>query len=86
METNTKMEILLSTGMTEHDAKKHLKNGAVIYDVQDYLDHFDVYAGDLDEDDQEELKNFLQKGEEGTLWDNDLVIYEGKKYFIEYVF
>ena len=85
METNTKMEILLSTGMTEYDAKRHLKNGAVIYDVQDYLDHFDVYAGDLDEDDQTELKKFLKKGEEGTLWDNDLVIYEGKKYFIEYV-
>lgn len=84
METTKEMNILLSTGMTQHDAKKHMKMGAIIYEVNDYLNNFNEYADALEEDAKTELRNFLKKGKDGTIWDNDLTTYEDKKYYIEY--
>lgn len=84
METMNEMNILLSTGMTKYDAERHIKMGAIIYDVDDYLENFEEYADSLEEDAKADLKNFLKKGIDGTIWDNDLTTYRGKKYYIEY--
>lgn len=79
------LEILKSTGMTEYDAKRHLKDGALIHEVEDYLKNFEEYAAELGEDDKAELREFLEVGKSGTLWDNDLTEHEGVKYYIEYL-
>lgn len=35
----TNLQVLLSTGMSEHDAKKHLKNGALVFEsVNEWAD------------------------------------------------
>lgn len=84
METTNEINILLSTGMTKHDVKRHMRMGVIIYEVGDYLENFEEYADTLEDDAKAELKNFLQRGEDGKIWDNDLTTYKGDKYYIEY--
>lgn len=78
------IEILMSTGMTEYDAKRHLNDGAIIHDLNEYLDDFENETEYLTDDEKEELRNFLTEGKDGMLWDNDLTTYEGVQYYIVY--
>lgn len=79
------IEILMSTGMTKHDAEKHLKEGASIYEVDDFMKNFDEYTREMDDEYKEELRAFLTSGKDGHLWDNDVTTYNGIRYYIEYV-
>lgn len=81
------LQILSSTGMTESDAKKHLKDGAIIYDLDDYLNNFEEYTSpfDFEQEEKEEFKKFLETRKIGSYRDNDLTKYDGKYFFIEYV-
>ena len=79
------IEILKSTGMTEFDAKKHIKMGVTIYEVDDCLKHFESVFGDFEGDEKENLRAFLMAKKDGSrLWDNDLTICDGTAYYIEY--
>lgn len=81
---NKKIEILKATGMSNHDAKRHMKEGATIYEANDYIANFEQYASGLEEEDKETLLNFLKAGKRGSIWGNDLIEYDGIKYYIEY--
>lgn len=78
------LEILKSAGMTDHDARLHLQKGVVIYDLPEYLDHFDEYTAEMDDEDKDKLRAFLEAGKPGCFCDNDLTEYNGVKYYIEY--
>ena len=50
-------------------------SGAVVYEYEDYLKHFDEYAGELEEEYKQRLKNEVETSDDGPLvnWDMDLV-------------
>lgn len=86
--------ILMEDGCTKEEAANHLRNGTIIYDAEEYAEHFDLYMKDLeaallDEEELEKLvskfKNMVETGKAPIGLDWGDVIYDGKKYFIQYV-
>lgn len=78
------LEILMQTGMSKRDAERHIENGVEIYEVEEFLNNFENYAEALEDEDKEKLRKFLENNKTGIIWDNDLVEYDGKRYYIEY--
>lgn len=80
------MEILISTGMSQRDAEKHLKAGAEINVVEEMIDELS-HKSQLDET-EKEILDFLKQGlaskKDTKLYDNDLTWYNGTAYYIEY--
>lgn len=81
---SNEINILMNTGMTKADAERHLRNGATVYKVNEYLKFFDEYTESFDDDDKVKLRTFLEAGEDGSIWDNDLTTCDGVQYYIEY--
>ena len=44
------IKIIMATNKTKREAEEYLKRGAVVYECEDYLKHFDEYAGELEEE------------------------------------
>ena len=83
---NKDIKIIMAAGCTRTEAEKHLKNGSTVYELNDYLNHFDEYAGELEEEYKLQLKHEVEASDDGPLvnWDMDLVTFEGTRYVIEY--
>lgn len=80
------MEILMSTGMCERDARRKLKDGIVmIHELTEFMEFFDYYTQFLENKDKRDLRKFLDAKNCGSYKDDDLTWYDGKYYFIEYV-
>lgn len=77
-------EIMVIAGCSKYEAHRHFLNGSCVYEMDDYIEHFDEYTcGIYDEDESvaiiEDLKNGIPQE------DHDIVTNEGKTYYIEYV-
>nr|DAM00533.1 MAG TPA: hypothetical protein [Bacteriophage sp.] len=83
---NKDIKIIMATNKTKREAEEYLKRGAVVYEYADYLEHFDEYAGELEEEYKQQLKHGVETSDDGPLvnWDMDLVTFEGDRYVIEY--
>lgn len=73
------MMILMATGMTEHDAERHIKKGCTIWENPDeYIENLKdcgVWEGQTVEG--------IRSGSDEP--DVDMVTYEGHEYLVEYV-
>lgn len=81
------LEILLADGNTQSEAAKRMRDHSyTIYTVDEYLEWFDQYTDDFEQEDKDFLRNFLLSGIDGHIWfgDASLLTYSGVKYFIEY--
>lgn len=83
---NKDIKIFMAAGCTRAEAKKHLESGSTVYEFNDYLNHFDEYAGELEEEYKRQLRYEVETSDDGPLvnWDMDLVTFEGARYLIEY--
>ncbi len=83
---NKDIKIIMTTNKTKREAEEYLKRGAVVYEYADYLEHFDEYAGELEQEYKQRLKHEVETSDDGPLvnWDMDLVTFEGDRYVIEY--
>lgn len=52
----------MATNKTKREAEEYLKRGAVVYEYADYLKHFDEYAGELEEEYKQQLKQLRTMG------------------------
>lgn len=87
MDKEKEIKILMEDGFTKSEAEKALKNGYIIYD--DLEENFDKYMNEwksgFDEDDYlkmvDDFKKMITTGV--TVRDWSIVIFEGKKYYIQ---
>lgn len=49
-EMDKDIKIIMTTNKTKREAEEYLKRGTVVYEYADYLEHFDEYAGELEEE------------------------------------
>lgn len=80
----TDLEILMMDNCTKSEAEKHLKNGSVVFEGDDFEKHFDDYMDEwgIDEDEKAEYKSMIDKKEPVTDW--GIVEHEGKTWYIMY--
>lgn len=84
----TDIDILMLTGLTEHDARYFVNNGAIIYrDFEECINtYLDEFASSWDDEDFIEYKNdILKMIETGKpIIDWDIVRSNNHKYYIQY--
>lgn len=80
--TNIEIEIMMTAGCTKEEAKKHLKNGSLIF--EDFEENYEDYAKEweYDEDELKKLKEMVDNKKPMADW--DIVKYNDKTYYIEY--
>lgn len=80
----TNLEILMMDRCTRSEAEKHLKNGTVVFEGEDFENHFDSYMDewDIDEDERAEYKAMIDEKKPATDW--GIVEHEGKTWYIMY--
>ena len=80
---NKDIKIIMTTNKTKREAEEYLKRGAVVYE----LEHLDEYAGELEDEYKQQLRDEVETSDDGPLviWDMDLVTFEGDRYVIEYI-
>lgn len=66
----TNIEILMMDGCTESEAKRHLKDGSVVFEESDLKEHFDGYMTewDIDEEDRKVYEDMIATGKPATDW------------------
>lgn len=75
-------EILKACGLTEHDIKKHMKDGVFIYTLSEYVE--EVNSNDnFDDEEKEELIAAATTGR--GLGSMDKVTVNGVDYIVDYV-
>lgn len=85
MTDNKRIEIIMAAGSTKYEAEKHLKNGTIIYEYDDYINNASGYMYGLEEEDQKKLLEAIKNKEPNiTKYDHSVVNYENKWYVIEY--
>lgn len=79
------IEIIMLDGSTKSEAEKHLRNGSVIFDGEDFEKHFESYMGefDADEEEREQYRAMIDQKKPAPDW--GIVEDEGKTYYIMYV-
>lgn len=78
------VEILMEDRCTRKEAERHLKNGTVPYELEDFTEHFDQFMEDWQEDEEgiEAYKKMLETKE--PMDGYSFVEYNGKEYLISY--
>lgn len=75
--------LTLGFGYSADRARRMMMEGTVeLFEVEDYLKHFDVYAADMDEDYAEKIRERLVAGEIGSDAMGAIAEVFGKKYFL----
>lgn len=84
VEDMTDLEILMMDRCTKSEAEKHLNNGSVVFEGEDFEKHFDSYMDEwgIDEDEREEYRAMIDKKKPVTDW--GIVEHEGKTWYIMY--
>lgn len=86
MPKERRIEILMmDCGGIRSDAEKHLRNGSVIFDGEDFEKNFDSYMDDwdADEEDREQYRAMIEQKKPVPDW--GIVEDGGKTYYIMYV-
>lgn len=81
----TDLEILMMDRCTRSEAEKHLKNGTVVFEGEDFEKHFDGYMDewDIDEEGRAEYRAMIDDKKPVADW--GIVEHEGKTWYIMYV-
>lgn len=81
----TDLEIMMMDGCTKAEAEKHLNNGSIVFEGEDFESHFDSYMDewDIDEEDRVEYKSMIDEKKPVSDW--GIVEHEGKTWYIMYV-
>ena len=81
----TDIEILMMDRCTKSEAEKHLKNGTVVFDGEDFEKHFESYMDEwgIDEDERAEYKAMIDEKKPATDW--GIVEHDGMVWYIMYV-
>lgn len=81
----TDLEVMMMDGCTKSEAEKHLKNGSVVFDEEDFKKHFDDYMDEwgIDEESRGEYKSMIDDKKPATDW--GIVEHDGKIWYIMYV-
>ncbi len=81
----TDIEILMMDRCTKSEAEKHLKNGTVVFDGEDFEKHFESYMDEwgIDEDDREEYKAMIKEKKPVADW--GIAEHDGMVWYIMYV-
>lgn len=81
----TDKEILMMDGCTSSEAEKHLKRGTVVFEGEDFKEHFENYMDEweVDLEEREKYKSMIKEKEPMTDW--GVVEYEDKTFYIMYV-
>lgn len=74
------IEILMNDGCTQYDAERHMKNGTLIYEMDEFMKNADEYLSYM-----EEKEEFLEQIKDGVAPEDwGIAEYEGQKYIIQY--
>lgn len=84
MTKERQIEILMMDCGTRSDAEKHLKNGSVIFDGEDFQKHFESYMDELDADEEERARYRAMVDHKKSIPDWGIVEDGGKTYYIMY--
>lgn len=81
----TDLEIMMMDGCTKSEAEKHLKNGSVLFEGEEFEKNFDSYMDEwgIDEDERAEYKAMID--DKNPVDDWGIVEHEGKTWYIMYV-
>lgn len=81
----TDLEIMMMDRCTKSEAEKHLKNGSIVFNGEDFEKHFDSYMEEwgIDEDERAEYKTMIDSKKPVTDW--GIVEHDGKTWYIMYV-
>lgn len=81
----TNLEILMMDRCTKAEAEKHLKNGSVVFDGDDFEKHFESYMDewDIEGGEKEEYRQMIDNKKPITDW--GIVEHEEKTWYIMYV-
>lgn len=79
----TDLEILMMDDCTRSEAKKHLERGTVVFEGEDFEEHFEDYMWDADAQERERYKIMIEEKKPVTDW--GVVEHEGKTWYIMYV-
>lgn len=82
MTKSEEIRILMADGCTEHDAEKHLNDGATIF--EDLEENLDDYLTEWDADDElaDSIRTMVDTQEPMEDW--GIVNLDGKRYYVEY--
>lgn len=77
--------ILMLDGCTESEAEKHLKNGTIIFQQDDFEKNFESYMDEwgMGEEETKELERMIESKIPVNGW--GIVEYQETKYYIMYV-
>lgn len=81
----TNLEILMMDGCTKSEAEKHLQNGTVVFESEDFEKHFESYMDEWDIDDEERAEYRRMIDEKKPAADWGVVEHNGKTWYISYV-
>lgn len=81
----TDLEIMMMDRCTKSEAEKHLRNGSVVFEREDFEKNFDSYMDewDIDDEDRAEYKSMIDEKKPVTDW--GIVEYGDKTWYIMYV-
>lgn len=75
-------EILIKDGCTRYDAERHMKNGTLIYEKEEFMKNADEYLNYMEEEEKEEFLEQIKNDIPPVDW--GITEYEGEKYLIQY--
>lgn len=81
----TNIEILMMDKCTKQEAEKHLKNGTVVFEGEDFEKHFDDYMDEWGMDEEERLEYRAMIDAKKPVADWGIVEHEGTTWYIMYV-
>lgn len=78
------IKILMLDGCTKSEATKRLKNGTIVFEGEDFENHFDSYMDEwgMDEDERAEHKAMIDEKKPAPDW--GIVEHEGSTWYIMY--
>lgn len=81
----TDIEILMMDGCTKSGAEGYLRNGAIVFEDEDFEKHFESYMDEwgIDEEERTEYKAMIDQKKPVADW--GIVEHEGKTWYIMYV-
>lgn len=80
------IKILMEDGCTKSEAENHLKNGTIVFEHDDFVNHFNDYMDEWSIDESDPLWHKLRDMIETKIPAGDwgVVDYEGNTYYIMY--
>lgn len=84
VEDMTDLQVLMMDNCTRAEAERHLKNGSVVFEGEEFEKNFELYMNEwgIDGEDHEKYKNMIQTKTPMADW--GFVEHEGSTWYISY--